>query len=121
MPRVVHFEIAVDDPERAIKFYEDVFGWKVQKWDGPVDYWLVSTGDEGQPGINGGILRRSGPQVIVNTLDVPDVDEYIAKLQAAGGTVALEKRAVPGTGYLAYGIDTEGNIFGIMQSDPSAR
>ena len=58
MPRVVHFDISVDDPERAIKFYTEVFGWKVQKWEGPMDYWLITTGDPGEPGIDGGLAKR---------------------------------------------------------------
>ncbi len=45
MPRPVHFEISADDPERALHFYQAVFGWKSQKWDGPQDYWLISTGE----------------------------------------------------------------------------
>ena len=31
MSRVVHFEMGVDDPERAVAFYETVFGWKTNK------------------------------------------------------------------------------------------
>ena len=38
MPRVVHFEIRADNPERAVKFYSEIFGWEIQKWDGPVEY-----------------------------------------------------------------------------------
>ncbi len=34
--------------------------------------------------------------------------------------VALPKMAVPGVGWLAYCKDTEGNIFGFMQSDETA-
>jgi hypothetical protein len=30
MPRVIWFEIPADDPDRAAKFYEDVFGWKIE-------------------------------------------------------------------------------------------
>jgi len=58
MPRVIHFEIPADDPARAVKFYADVFGWQSQKWDGPMEYWLVATGKAPAPGIDGGILRR---------------------------------------------------------------
>ena len=57
MLRVTHFEMPADDPERLAEFYTNVFGWTVEKWDGPVDYWLVMTGDEGVPGIDGGIRR----------------------------------------------------------------
>ena len=121
MPRVVHFEISADNPERAIAFYEGIFGWKINKWDGPIEYWLVSTGD-GEPGIDGGIMRRE-PSIdnTVNTVDVPDIDEYIAKIEQAGGQLTQPKMTIPGVGYAAYLKDTEGNIFGIMQNDPNAQ
>ncbi len=61
MKRIVHFDISADDPERAVKFYTDVFGWSVQKWDGPMDYWLVTTGPKDEPGIDGGIAKRKMP------------------------------------------------------------
>ena len=127
MPRVVHFEIHADNPERAAKFYTDSFGWKIQKWNGPVEYWMVMTGDPGKPGIDGGLMRRygtvTGDSVIafVCTLDVPSVDDYVKKVMAAGGTIVMPKSAVPGVGWIAYGKDTEGNIFGLMQEDPNAR
>ena len=121
MARVVHFEIPADDPARAVKFYETVFGWKIQKWDGPENYWLAMTGEEGQPGINGAITGRGEPTtVVVNTMDVASVDDSIAQVVANGGSVLMPKMPVPGVGYLAYFRDTEGNAFGMMQNDPSA-
>jgi len=120
MPRVVHFELAADDPERAVKFYQDVFGWQVNKWDGTEDYWLVTTGEAGTPGIDGGIMRRREGASVINTVDVDSVDAAVAKITASGGTVVAPKMAVPGVGYMAYCLDTEGNTFGIMQDDPSA-
>jgi predicted enzyme related to lactoylglutathione lyase len=126
MPRVVHFEIHADDPQRAVAFYQDIFGWQINKWEGPEDYWLVITGPDNEPGINGAILRRPGPVngdaviAYVCTIDVPSVDDVTAKITAHGGTIALPKMAVPQVGWLAYGKDTEGNIFGVLQSDPSA-
>jgi predicted enzyme related to lactoylglutathione lyase len=121
MPRVIHFEIPADRPERAAKFYGDVFGWQFHKWDGPMEYWLVSTGEEGQPGINGGLMRRSADApAVVNTIDVPSVDDYVAKIEQSGGKVVAPKIAIPGIGYMAYAVDPDGNSFGIMQNDPSA-
>jgi predicted enzyme related to lactoylglutathione lyase len=120
MPRVVHFEISADDPERAVAFYTSVFGWSVTKWPGPKDYWLVKTG-EGTPGIDGGIFKRMGPVGHVNSIDVPSVDEYVAKVEAAGGKVAMPKMAIPGVGWLAYCQDTEGSIFGLHQPDRNAK
>ena len=121
MPRVIHFEIGADDPDRAVKFYEQVFGWTTQTWDGPQAYWLLTTGPEGQPGINGGLMRRD-PRFpsTVNTIDVPDVDAYCERVQSAGGRVTHPKSHVPGVGWVAYCDDTEGNTFGIIQFDREA-
>ena len=127
MPRVIHFEIHADNPERAVKFYQTVLGWQFRKWDGPMDYWLIRTGAKEQPGIDGGMIRRlpgqSGNAVIayVCTVDVPSVDEYVQKATAAGATIAVPKMAIPGVGWLAHCKDTEGNVFGMMQADPAAK
>lgn len=120
MSRVVHFEIQADEPERAVKFYRKVFGWKIDKWEGPVDYWLVTTGEESELGINGAITLPMNPGT-VNTIDISSVDEFTQKIEEAGGKVVMPKRVVPGVGYMAYCEDTEGNVFGIMQNDPSAQ
>ena len=121
MSRVVHFELAADDPERASRFYSAVLGWQIDKWDGPQDYWLATTGDAAQPGIDGAIMRRA-PQMpsVINTVDVASVDEAVAKVTANGGQVVEPKMAIPGVGYLAYCLDTEGNMFGLMQRERSA-
>lgn len=122
MPRPVHFEIPADDPERAGKFYEDVFGWQISKWDGPEDYWLIKSGDKEQPGIDGGIARKNEMlSSVTNTIDVPDVDQFTDKIKSKGGTVLMPKMAVPEVGWMAYCKDTEGNIFGLMQMDPTAK
>jgi predicted enzyme related to lactoylglutathione lyase len=110
-----------DQPERAVKFYADVFGWKAQKWDSPEDYWLITTGDDDQPGINGGLMKRPDPSAsTVNSIDVPSVDDFATKIAKNGGKAVVPKMAIPGVGYLAYCQDTEGNTFGIFQTDESA-
>ena len=121
MPRVVHFEIGADDPERARAFYEDVFAWNFVKWGGIDDYWLVQTGSDEEPGINGGLFVRKGAAGHVNTIAVPEIDEYLEKVEASGGEVVTPKRALPGVGWLAYCRDTEGSVFGLMQTDPHAK
>jgi predicted enzyme related to lactoylglutathione lyase len=121
MSRVVHFEIPADDPKRAIKFYEKVFDWQFEKWDGPVEYWLIMTGEEDNPGIDGGLARREDPTTNVeNTIDVKDLDASLAIVKNHGGEVIRPKMAVPGVGWMAYIKDTEGNVFGLMQSDEKA-
>jgi len=122
MLRVTHFEISVDDPERAIKFYTDAFGWEIKKWEGPMDYWLIMTGPKDQPGIDGGLMKREHPGAsTTNTIDVPSVDEFISKITEAGGKIVAPKQSIPGVGYFAYCQDTEGNTFGIMEEDTSAK
>ena len=123
MPRAIHFELYAEDPERAAKFYTDSFAWSVERWQGesgPV-YWLLTTGEESLPGINGDIQRRSDPAAATSIiLAVSSVDDYAAKIAAAGGRVLRPKFAIPGIGYAAYFRDTEGNRFGIFQEDPTA-
>jgi hypothetical protein len=119
--RVAHFEIMADDVERAKKFYQDVFAWKIEKWEGPVDYWLITTGPPDTPGIDGGLMKREGPSGTVNTIEVPSLDEITEKITAAGGKVVVPKNAVPGVGYMAYCVDIEGNTFGVMEPDESAQ
>ncbi len=132
--RPVHFEIHADDPERAAKFYTNVFGWEIKKWDNPaMEYWVVMTGKAAEgdkwPGIDGGLLRRKGPRPAsdgpvngyVNTMTVPNFDETAAKVAANGGEVALPKFPLAGMGWLGYFKDTEGNIFGVMEETQATK
>jgi predicted enzyme related to lactoylglutathione lyase len=121
MPRVIHFEIQADDPERAVNFFKNVFGWKIDKW-GPEEYWLATTGDDKEMGINGAIMRRNPmTNPTTNTIGVSSVDDYTAKINANGGKVVMPKSVIPGIGYFAYCQDTEGNTFGILQPDSAAK
>ncbi|MGE5437180.1 MAG: VOC family protein [Syntrophothermus sp.] len=121
MNRVVHFEIAAEQPERATKFYSDVFGWQINKWDGPMPYWLIKTG-EGSIGIDGAIFeQQENWGKIINTIEVQSVDNFLEKIKNAGGEMVTPKAAIPGVGYMSYCRDTEGNLFGIMQNDPNAK
>ena len=130
MPRVIHFEIVADKPERAMKFYKEVFGWEFNKWSGPQEYWLVKTGEDSQPGINGGLTPKMDQQSsgtsgsssrVTNTIDVPSIDDFSKKISTEGGKVVTPKMAIPGIGYLAICEDTEGISFGIIENDRNAK
>lgn len=121
MARVIHFEIPMNDPDRAVAFYQKVFGWKIEKWPGPMEYWMVKTGDEKEPGINGGMMKRGNVQTTTNTLGVESVDAFVATVTKAGGKLIMPKTPIPGVGYFAYCEDTEGNLFGLMQADANAK
>lgn len=127
MSRAVHFEIHASNPQAAIDFYSGLFGWSFNKWDGG-DYWMIHTGPDEQPGINGGLIPRRGPvpeamvamNAFVITVDVENVDTTVTGAMAAGGATAVPKMAVPKIGWLAYLKDPDGNIFGVMQADAEA-
>ncbi len=122
MPRITHFDIPSDNQDRAQKFYQNTFGWKFDKWDGPMEYWMIRTGDDSKPGINGGMARRMPGQIgMTNTIEVPSLDEYTNKIQSNGGQVLIPKMPIPGVGYYATCMDTEGNIFGMIQMDQNAK
>ena len=122
MPRVIHFEIPADNPNRAVEFYKKVFGWTFQSWGGPQEYWLVTTGPDTQPGINGGLLQRQYPGAgTCNTVDVASLDKAVASISDHGGKTVVPRMAIPGVGYLAYCSDTEGNVFGVLQRDQDAK
>ena len=121
MNRFTHFELATADLEKTAAFYQEVFGWQIQKWDGPVDYWLVTTGDTSTPGINGGLMATNGEfKGTINTIEVADIDSAIAKVLANGGEIVLPKDAIPGVGYQAYFKDNCGIVVGLHQADPKA-
>lgn len=123
MSRAVHFEIQASNPQALIDYYTGLFGWSFNKWEGG-DYWLIHTGPEDKPGINGGLLPRRGPvpeamaavNAFVITVDVDDIDSALAR----AGNVVVPKMPVPGIGWLGYAKDPDGNIFGMMQEDTEA-
>lgn len=125
MNTVAYFEIQADDPEAAMRFYADVFGWRFVKQEGlPIPYWRIETA-----GIHGGLLQRPadtppagcGTNAYVCSMEVPDFDAAAALIEQAGGQVALPKFAVPGVCWQGYFVDPEGNTFGVFQADDGAR
>jgi predicted enzyme related to lactoylglutathione lyase len=126
---IVHFEIPADQPERAAKFYRELFGWNINRWENPggMEYWMVETVEtdaEGRParqGVNGGLMPRMYPgQVPLNYIAVADLDESVAKAQGLGAKILMERTPVPGMGWFAQLADTEGNVFAMWQTDMAA-
>lgn len=133
MLRPVHFEIHATDPAAVRAFYETLLGWRFEQW-GDVAYWLVTTGDgdpmhgvpHSAPGVDGGMLPRRGDapadgqavNAFVMTVEVPDCDAYVERAIAAGGAVASPAVDMPGVGRLAYVKDPDGNILGLLESEP---
>jgi uncharacterized protein len=139
MPTIVHFEIPVDDVERAKRFYNGLFGWKIEKLpvadndDGeltsaatgqPIEYWMITTttDDRGSKAIGGGLMKRQMPEhQVTNYIGVTSVDEYSSKVESLGGKVLAHKHPVPRMGYFALCLDTENNAFAIWESSKDAK
>ncbi len=122
MSRIVHFEVPADNLERAQKFYSQALGWEFTEFGGPMQYWLVKTGPNGAPGIDGGMLKREqAGQAPTLVAGVASIDQSIAQVTKAGGIPVVPKMPIPGVGWAAYFIDTEGNCFGVFQEDSNAK
>jgi predicted enzyme related to lactoylglutathione lyase len=123
MNKVVHFEIPYENEERAMKFYQNVFGWQIMKMP-DMEYHMVTTVESDPetmrpktPGaINGGMLRKDAtlphPLVIV---DVQDANSHVEKIKASGGKVVMPVIPIGEFGFYARVSDSEGNIIGIWQ------
>ncbi|VTR98925.1 VOC family protein [Tuwongella immobilis] len=124
MGRVKHFEIHVSNPEAAIAFYSKLLGWKFTKME-QMPYWMIETGPREEPGIDGGMLERPCPKPELNpalnafvcTAEVSNLDDTMNEAVAMGAIVALPKMPIPGTGYVGYIIDPDGNTVGLFQPD----
>ncbi len=120
MSRVIHFEIPSTDPDRSMAFYREVFGWEFNRW-GEEPYWLVKTGEDDVPGINGAIASQKYPeQPIINTVEVADIEQTIKAVEDQGGEIVVSKMAVPTVGFIIYFKDPDGYVSGALQPDANA-
>ena len=119
---IVHFEIPAQNVEKLRKFYSNVFGWKIEKAQGPIEYWLIETVpvDEQmrtlRPGVNGGIYKKERAELKpVNYFSVESIDEYEKQITKQGGRIVSSKQEVMGVGWIAVAVDPEGNQFAVLQ------
>lgn len=115
MPKMVHFEIPVDDAERAKSFYSEALGWEMTGF-GDEAYWLVQAGAEDERGADGALIGRGDlHRTPVLIIGVDDIDAAAGRVEKAGGRLVHEKQEIPGVGWSAYFVDTEGNTIGLFQ------
>jgi predicted enzyme related to lactoylglutathione lyase len=119
---IVHFEIPAKNVETLKDFYAKLFGWKIQKYPGPMDYWTIETVPVDQkmtptrPGVNGGLFKKEKPEnKPVNYISVESIDKYLDKVKALGGTILQDKQEVPSVGWVAIALDPEGNQIALLQ------
>ena len=119
---IVHFEIPASNVDKIRDFYSKLFGWKIQKYPGPMEYWTIETVpvDEKmtptRPGVNGGLFRKENENnKPVNYISVESIDKYIDKVKALGGKILQQKQEVPNVGWVALALDPEGNQIALLQ------
>lgn len=110
------FEIPVNDMERAMKFYETVFEYKLERHQmGPLDMaWFPFADIPGAPGtlvFNKDFYKPSlDGTLIYFTCHSGDLKNELAKVEPAGGKVIVPKTLISeDIGYMAVCVDTEGN------------
>jgi predicted enzyme related to lactoylglutathione lyase len=126
MDKVVHFEIPVDDLERAKAFYGSVFGWGLQTMSDMNDYTIAMTtavDEKSQaptdPGAINGALTKRAPDTVnapVMTIQVGSIDASMKQIEAEGGTTVQARTEIPGMGAFAYFRDSEGNVMGLWET-----
>lgn len=123
---IVHFEIPAEDVEKLRKFYQELFGWKMEKYPGPTTYYNVQTvpvDDKMMPiraGVNGGLYPKKDAQDPANAKQtnyiwVESIDEYSKKIEKLGGKIKVPKMEIAGIGWWALALDPEGNHFGLLE------
>ncbi|HCC05587.1 MAG: Glyoxalase [Parcubacteria group bacterium GW2011_GWA2_43_11] len=130
MNKVTHFEIVAIDLKRAMDFYTKVFDWRFEKWEDPdmdMEYWMVMTVPPKTPGaINGGLRKEMGTDTkertksvngFVCTVEVASLDDILKKVEAHGGEILMPKMHMAKVGHFASCLDSEGNVFSIMEPE----
>lgn len=119
---IVHFERPANNVKKLRKFYAELFGWKIEKSRGPMDYWMIETvpvDEKMTPlrlGVNGGMYKKEHPEnKPVNYISVESIEKYIEKVKALGGKIVQQKQEVPGVGWIAVVLDPEGNQIAMLQ------
>lgn len=122
MPRISYLDFSAEDPERAKNFYNKVFDWEINKWEGPMEYWEIKTGEQNELGIDGGLSKRDRiGQWTTPFINVSSIDQYTAKIVDSGGKIIQPKTAIPGIGYTLLFKDTESNPIGLFEENKEAK
>ena len=115
---ITHFAIHADDCERAMKFYQQVFGWRFDPW-GPPGFWMIYTSPDG---IHGALHGRENPVAVGGgmnayqcTIGVEDIQAAVVNIEAAGGKIVSPPFTIETVGIVAQFEDTEGNQVSVMQ------
>jgi predicted enzyme related to lactoylglutathione lyase len=119
---VVHFEVIGKDREKLVGYYSELFGWKIDT-NNPANYGIVqregNTNADGA-GIGGGVgaaPEGSDGHGVTFYVEVPSVEDALAKAESLGGKRLWGPDEVPGMPIvLGHFKDPEGHLIGLVQS-----
>lgn len=129
MDPIVHFELPVDDLQKAKDFYGPIFGWTLQDWpmpDGSTYVGVHTTPIDEQTrkplatgGINGGMMMKTEKVTApVFAIHVASIDERVKQMEEKGAKVVMPKADMMGMGFYAYVKDPFGNVVGLWEDAP---
>ncbi len=116
---VVHFDLTGPEAELTAKFYGELFGWHIQSVPVPQGtYHLIDT--HAGKGINGGIMQTSEGQQPFATVyaEVDDIRATLDKAEKLGAKTVVPVTAMEMVTFALF-TDPDGNVIGLVQSDPS--
>ena len=120
-----YFDFTVSDLPVAREFFEEVLGWRFEKFPMPYEYYRIQAGPPEEPGIDGGIgaIRDAptaeGRPLTQVTMPVDDLDAVLKRVEDANGRIVEAKMPIPGIGWYATCAEPGGLNFGLIQVDPS--
>jgi uncharacterized protein len=126
MSQVAHFAINADDVDRALRFYQAVFGWKFQAYGPPGFFMVDEKSAAASVPLRGSLQRRREivPGVAMRgfecTISVDDVEATATAIEKNGGKIVMQICTLAGIGRLLFFQDPEGNIAGAMEYDSQA-
>jgi len=115
----VHVELQTKDLDKARKFYQGLFDWKLE--DMPMgngmSYTMINVGE----GTGGGMMTNPAPGTPSHWLayvDVADIDATTEKAKSLGATVVQPKTEIPDMGWFSVIVDPTGAALAFWQSKP---
>jgi len=124
MANIAYFQVPADDVGRAKKFYQSLFGWKIEPdttlEDKSLQWQNIITGEPKAGTMNsGGLYKRMNPGPIMNFVLVDNPDKVLARVEKLGGSIMMPKNEIKNVGTVAVIQDTEGNILGLWKPEGS--
>jgi predicted enzyme related to lactoylglutathione lyase len=126
MSQVAHYAINAADVDRALRFYQNVFGWKFQAYGPPGFYMVDEESAKMTVRLRGSLQKRREivPGVSIRgfecTISVENIEAAADRVEKNGGKIVMPICTLAGVGRLLFFQDPEGNIAGAMQYDSEA-